>query len=243
MSLFNWFKRFAIRTQMLVLSFLFIAFNIVVIAIGDIEYIRLARIISTLAVSLYFMIVIGHYSKWLYIIYVLQVLSSIGFYYYDFGFGKYLFLAASTLVYIIIIFWVLRSIQWNQIKHYEYVTFLFIFFTHIGFHFYNVNNFEDMVSTNMEYLLLLLTGIAGMTTCLLVGFSNATRSTFNSAYLMYATFAFVFADFAAMVAYYYELFPLRFYFIERGSYLFGLYILTRFCYIENNESVTQNYID
>nr|WP_152556460.1 hypothetical protein [Nonlabens ulvanivorans] len=225
------------------MSFLFIAFNIVVIAIGDIEYIRLARIISTLAVTLYFMIVIGHYSKWLYIIYVLQVLSSIGFYYYDFGFGKYLFLAASTLVYIIIISWVLRSIQWNQIKRYEYVTFSIHFFTHIGFHFYNVSNFEDMVSTNMEYVLLLLTGIAGMTTCLLVGFSNATRSTFNSAYLMYATFAFVFADFAAMVAYYYELFPLRFYFIERGSYLFGLYILTRFCYIENNESVTQNYID
>ncbi|KEZ94386.1 MULTISPECIES: hypothetical protein [Nonlabens] len=243
MFLFKWFKSLTIRTQMLVLSSLFIVFNIVVIAIGDIEYIRLARILSTLAVFLYFIVAIGHYSKWLYFIYCLQVLSSIGFYYYDFNFGKYLFLAASILVYGIIVSWVLKSIQWDQIKRYEYASFLFIFFTHIAFHFYNVNNFEEMISTDVEYLLLLLTGIAGMTTCLLVGFSNATRSTFNSAYLMYATFAFVFADFAAMVAYYYELFPIRFYFIERGSYLFGLYILARFCYIENNESVTQNYLD
>ncbi|MEP5133150.1 hypothetical protein, partial [Nonlabens ulvanivorans] len=183
MFLFKWFKSLTIRTQMLVLSSLFIVFNIVVVAIGDIEYIRLARILSTLAVFLYFIVAIGHYSKWLYVIYCLQVLSSIGFYYYDFDFGKYLFLAASILVYGIIVSWVLKSIQWDQIKRYEYASFLFIFFTHIAFHFYNVNNFEEMISTDVEYLLLLLTGIAGMTTCLLVGFSNATRSTFNSAYL------------------------------------------------------------
>lgn len=243
MFLFKWFRYLAVRNQMLILSAIFIVFNIVIVLLGDIEYIRLARVLSTLAVALYFFIVIGHYSKWLYIIYVLQLLSSIGFYYYDFTYGKSLFLTSSILTYSVIIFWVVKYVQWDLIKRYEYVTYLFIYLIHIGFHFYNVQNFEERIDSNLEYVLILLTGIIGMTTCLLVGFSNATRSTFNSAYLMYATFAFVFADFAAMVAYYYELFPLRFYFIERGSYLFGLYILTRFCYIETNEDAINNYVD
>ncbi|MBF4985708.1 hypothetical protein FNJ87_15715 [Nonlabens mediterrranea] len=228
---------------MLVLSAVFIAINIVILTIGDVEYIRIARIASTLAVALYFLIVVGHYSKWLYVIYGLLILSSIGFYYYDFLYGKALYLVTTILVYLIIVTWVIRSIEWRLIKKYEYITFLFIYIMHIAFHFYNVNNFDHKIQGPVENSLILITGVIGITTCLLVGFSNATRSTFNSAYLMYATFAFVFADFAAMVAYYYELFPLRFYFIERGSYLFGLYILTRFCYIENNEELSQNYVD
>lgn len=242
MFLFKNFKSLTIKGQMLILSAIFIVINLVAILYEDLEYVRIARVSSTVAVVLFFIFQIGIRKKWSHLVYPLLLFSSLGFYYFDFTYGRYLHLSSTICSYVIIAFLIINGIRWSKIKRYEYVAYLFIFIIHIIFHTYNVFEFKEKIYSDKEFFLLLLTGWVGLTTCLLAAFSNATRTSFKSAYLMYATFAFIFADFAAMVAYYYELFPMRFYFIERGCYLFGMYILTRYFMIVKDEQQSENTI-
>ncbi len=233
MFLFTQFTSKAIRTQMLILSAIFIVINVITVVHGDLQYIRLARFVSTLAVFLFFVIQVRHYSKWIYLIYLLELCSSIGFTFYALSFGPLIFLFSSVPLYIILGLWVFKSIQWTSIKRYEYIIFTFMFLANTCFFIYSIYGFEESLKSQLEFFLILLTGITGMTACFLSGLSNSTRESFKSTYFLFAIFAFVFADFSAMMAHYYELFPQRFFFLERASYLFGLYILTRFCYIDN----------
>lgn len=223
----------SVRGQMLALSAFFIVINFTASALNDIDYIRLTRVLSTIAVFLFFVIKVGHRSIWIYLLYLLLVCSSFGFYHYEAFYGPHLYLIPTTIAYITLSVRILKGIEWSLIRPYEYISYLLIYGSNIWFHLYNVNGFDYTIGSQTVVFLVILAGCSGITACLLVGFSNATRSTFKAAYYAYAVFAFVFADFATMVAYYFKIAPQLFYFIERSNYLFGLYILTRFCFIDN----------
>lgn len=249
MSFIKNFTAPSVIRQMLWLSLPFALMNIAAIIYFDLQYIRLARIITTVAVFIFFVVQVRHYSIWFYVIYTLLLCTSFGFYLYDEPLGQYLYLIPATSMYAIIGLMTIRHVEWSLIRPYEYVSYFLIYAANVWFHFYNVNSFEYRITSEYTFILVLLIGVVGLSTCIVVAFSHATKNTYDSAYLTYATFAFIFADFAVMLAYYFEISPRMFYFIERANYLFALYILTRYClsdYLRHkgeSDTIKNTYLD
>lgn len=142
--------------------------------------------------------------------------------------------------YLIISLRVLFSIQWKEIKFFEYVAYLALFIPNIIFHFYNVSNFDHKIDSFWVEALVYALGFSGMTMCLIVAFFNVTSVSSRSSYYIYATFAFVFGDFCSMMAYYYEFFPARFYFVERTCYVFALCVFVSYAYYDYKSFRTKN---
>lgn len=223
-----------LKRQVLILGIVLFAINIVAFLPFDLELHRITRILTTSLVFIFFIFKIRHYSFWIYLILILQICSSIGFHYYDMSNGALLFLAASLLSYLIITLRVAFSIEWKKIKLFEYIIYLVLFVSNVIFHYSNVTNFEDQIPSALIKYLVYALGFSGMTMCLIVAFFNVTNTNTRSSYYIYATFGFVFADFCSMMAYYYEFFPVRFYFIERSCYAFALCMFLAYAYFDYN---------
>lgn len=222
-----------LKRQVLILGIVLFAINIVAFLPFDLDLHRITRILTTSLVFVFFIFKIRHYSFWIYLILIFQICSSIGFHYYDITYGAMLFIIASLLSYLIITLRVAFKIEWKKIKLFEYMIYLVLFVSNIAFHYSNVTNFGEQIPSDLIKYLVYALGFSGMTMCLIVAFFNATNTNTRSSYYIYATFGFVFADFCAMMAYYYEFFPVRFYFIERSCYGVALCMFLAYAYFDD----------
>ncbi len=232
MSIFKSFTEQSIKKQMLFLAVLFIIINCVSNLFFDITIFRSVRLLSSLAVLTYFLVKIGHQSKWIYIIFISQCVSDVGFLFYDYNFGPYLFLLTSIITYLIYVIRIFKDIEWSKFLWYEIIAYIAMAtFNCLSFN-YLLNNLVDLFESQVLFCIVHITGFVGITSCLICGLNNSTKISNKTSYYLYACIAFVFADFCAMIAHYYEFHPQFFYLLERGNYLFGLFILSKYALMD-----------
>lgn len=221
-----------LRKQILLLGIVLFFVNIISFIPFDLQSFLATRILTVVIVFIFFVIKIGHYSGWVYSVLILQIISSVGYYYYDVRMYALLFLIPSILTYLIISFRVLPKIQWYKIHKFQYGIYSVLYVANLVFHYTNVNNFNDLIDDSFVEYCVYAVGFVGMTMCLFVAYFKATDLGSTASYYTYATFAFVFADFCSMMAYYYQFFPARFYFVERVCYSFALCMFLVYSYYD-----------
>ncbi|MEP3969284.1 MAG: hypothetical protein ABJM08_09745 [Nonlabens sp.] len=230
--MFKSFTEQSINKQMLFLAVLFIIINGVSNLFFDITVFRSVRLLSSITVLTYFVLKIGHHSKWVYVIFVSQCVSDVGFLFYDYNFGPYLFLLTSIITYLIYVIRIFKDIEWSKFLWYEIIAYIAMAtFNCLSFN-YLLNNLADLFESQVLFCIVHITGFVGITSCLICGLNNSTKICNKTSYYLYACIAFVCADFCAMVAHYYEFHPQFFYFLERGTYLFGLFILSKYALMD-----------
>ncbi len=214
----------------MIIALIFGVLNFIAVVFLDINASRAMRAITSVVVFIYYLFFLRCNHKWLFTVLLLIILTNIGLVFYGFDYGMLLFTMTSVVVYLLFSLKAFLQLEWMKVKWFEYLSYLLIF----AFNLYSFNYLSDIISPLFEevmmFYMLKLMGFVGITMCLIVGFYNSTRASFKSAYFMYAVFGFVFSDFCAMIAFYFEIAPQIFFFLDRGLFLFGIYFLMRYAY-------------
>lgn len=224
------FKLLPVNKQTFIIAAFLIVFNFVAVVFLDLAASRIMRMISSLVVLLYFLLFIRCNCNWLFAVFVLIVITNMCVVFYDYDYGVLSYTITSVIAYSILALKALFEIEWLKIKWYEYFTYFLIFIFNLYTFDYLLEIINPLFDQRWMFYMIKLLGIIGTTMCLISGFYHTTRLGFKSAYFMYATFGFVFSDFAAMLAYYFEMVPQLFFFLDRGLHLFALYFLIRLAY-------------
>jgi hypothetical protein len=225
------FKLLTVNKQMLIIAAFLIVFNFVAVVFLDLAASRVMRVISSLVVFVYFYLFLRCNCKWLDVVLVLIIITNICVVFYNYDYGVLWYTITSVLAYSILGFKSLFEVEWLKIKWYEYFTYALIFIFNLYTFDYLMGIISPLFDERWMFYMIKLLGITGTTMCLVSGFYHTTRLGFKSAYFMYATFGFVFSDFAAMLAYYFEMVPQLFFILDRGLHLFALYFLMRYAYM------------
>lgn len=229
------FKFLTVNKQMLPIGVFLAVFNFIAVAFLDITTSRIMRVVSSVVVFVYFALFLKCNCKWLCAVLVLLIITNTCLVFYSYDIGLLLYTSTSSIAYALLLIKAFLQIEWIKIKWYEYLSFSLIFIFNLYTFDYIMENISPLFDERWMFYMVKVLGITGTTMCLISGFYNTTRISFKSAYFMYAAFGFVFSDFAAMLAYYFELVPQLFYLLDRSLHLFALYFLMRYAYMLKKE--------
>lgn len=229
------FKLFTVTKQLIVIASIMGFLNFIAVVFLDINASRAMRAITSVVVFIYFLYFLKCNSRWFSTILLLLVVSNLGLVFYGFDFGVLTYTMTSIIIYFLMFLKALLKIEWKKIQWLEYLAYSLIFVFNLCTFNYLTEVINPIFNEKWILYMIKLMGISGIVMCLFAGFYNTTRMSFKSAYHMYAAFGFVFSDFCAMLAFYFEMAPELFFFLDRALHLFGLYFLMRAAYMFQRE--------
>lgn len=231
---------FFLKYQKSIIVILLVAINVVALFFYDLHIFKVARIFSSVVALVYMFLFISRNTIWIIIAGIFVLCMNISSLYFMTDNGKMIYLIFFYLFYLTIGITVLKYLKWKKIRILYYPIYLTIFLFN-GYLFYFVLQIIDVSTFSATNLLIIkIAAVFSLSVALLVGFWDSHSENFSTTYLIYCVLGFIYADFYALLAMFYDESMYHIFgVIERASHLFALYFIVKFTisYLQSSNKI------